>query len=53
METHAHRRKELVGDIEYTFALALNRGDNYLGRATIKFELKIMPKNDNELFINS
>lgn len=30
-ETQAHRRKELVSDIEYTFALALKHGDHYLG----------------------
>ena len=52
-ETQAHRRKELVGDIEYDFSLALNHGDYFLGRAQIKFELLAIPENDEELFINS
>ena len=30
-KTEAERRAELVSDIEYTFSLAIKKGDNYLG----------------------
>jgi hypothetical protein len=30
-ESQAARRRELVSDVEYTFSLALNHGDYYLG----------------------
>jgi len=30
-EIQAHRRRELISDVEYTFALALNHGNYYLG----------------------
>lgn len=46
------RREELVSDVEYKFALALNKGDYYLGQAKITFYLKSMPANDDELFLN-
>jgi hypothetical protein len=36
-ESQAKRRKELISDVEYTFALALNHGDYYLGQAEIRF----------------
>jgi len=49
----AIRRAELVSDIEYTFSLALKKGDNYLGQAEINFYLEKMPNNDEELFLNS
>lgn len=49
----ATRRAELVSDIEYTFSLALKKGNNYLGQAEINFYLEQMPANDDELFLNS
>ena len=52
-ETQAHRRREIVSDVEYTFALALNHGDNYLGQAEIKFYIEQLPTNDGDLFLNS
>ena len=52
-ETQARRRAELVSDIDYVFSLALKHGDYYLGQAEILFELKQMPENDEELFLNS
>lgn len=52
-EIEAHRRAELVSDIEYTFSLALKKGDNFLGQAEINFYLEQMPVNNEELFINS
>lgn len=30
-EKQAERRKELIKDVEYTFALGLNKGDHYVG----------------------
>ena len=36
-ETQAKRRAELISDVEYTFSLALNHGDYYLGQAEIAF----------------
>ena len=52
-ETEAHRRKELISDVEYQFALALKHGDHYLGQASITFYLEQHPVNDEELFIES
>lgn len=42
-----------MSDIEYTFSLALKKGDNYLGQAEINFYLEQMPANDDELYLNS
>ena len=42
-----------MSDIEYTFSLALKKGDYYFGQAEINFYLETMPENDEELFINS
>jgi hypothetical protein len=42
-----------VSDIEYTYSLALKKGDFYLGQAEISFYLERMPDNDDELFLNS
>lgn len=39
-ETQAHRRRELISDVEYVFALALNHGAHYLGQAQISFYLE-------------
>lgn len=52
-ETEAHRRRELISDVEYTFAVALNHGSHYLGQAEVKFYLEQLPQNDQELFLNS
>ena len=52
-ETQAHRRRELVSDVEYTFALALNHGSHYLGQAEIKFYVEQLPSTDDELFLDS
>lgn len=52
-ETQAQRRKELVSDIVYNFALGIKKGDYYVGQAEIKFYLNEVPKDDEELFINS
>lgn len=30
-ESQAKRRAELISDVEYTFSLALNHGEHYLG----------------------
>lgn len=49
----ATRREELVEDVEYFFQLALNKGDYYLGSATINFYLKEELPQLGELFINS
>jgi len=49
----AERRAELVSDIEYTFSLALKKGDNYLGQAEINFYLEKLPETNEELFLNS
>ena len=52
-QAEANRRAELVSDIEYTFSLALKKGDNFLGQAEINFYIEHMPENDTELFLNS
>ena len=52
-ESQAHRRRELISDVEYTFALALNHGNYYLGQAEIKFYVEQLPTNDEELFLDS
>ena len=49
----AKRRRELVSDIEYTFSLALKKGDFYCGQAEINFYLEQMPDNDHELFLDA
>ena len=46
-------RAALVSDIEYTFSLALKKGDFYLGQAEISFYLERLPESDDELFLNS
>lgn len=50
-KSEAERRRELVGEIEYDFQLALNKGSHYLGKAVVNFYLKEEPK-DGELFLN-
>ena len=52
-ETQAHKRRELISDVEYTYALALNHGEHYLGQADIKFYVEHLPANDEELFLDS
>lgn len=52
-EKDAKRRAELVSDIEYTFSLALKKGNNYFGQAEINFYLEQMPETDDELYLNS
>ena len=52
-EQEAKQRASLVSDIEYTFSLALKKGDFYLGQAEISFYLERMPETDDELFLNS
>ena len=47
------RREALIEEVEYTFQLALNRGDYYLGSARINFYLKDEAPKKGELFINS
>ena len=42
-----------MSDIDYTFSLALKKGNNYLGQAEINFYVEQMPNDDEELFINS
>ena len=39
-QVEANRRAELVSDIEYTFSLALKKGNNYLGQAEINFYIE-------------
>lgn len=39
--------------MEYTFALALNHGNYYLGQAEIKFYVEQLPTSDDELFLDS
>ncbi len=51
-ETQAHKRRELISDVEYTYALALNHGDHYLGQAEIRFYVEQLPSDDNELFLD-
>ena len=41
-----------MSDIEYTWSLALKKGDNYLGQAEINFYLEALPVNNEELFLN-
>ena len=43
----------MISDIEYTFSLALKKGDSYFGQAEINFYLERVPETDDELFINS
>jgi hypothetical protein len=52
-ESEAHRRREIISDVEYVFALALNHGEYYVGQADIRFYLEKLPENDTELFLNS
>ena len=52
-ESQAYKRRELVSDVEYTFALALNHGEHYVGQAEIKFYVEHLPANDDELFLDS
>ena len=52
-ETQAHKRRELISDVEYVYALALNHGEHYLGQADIKFYAEHLPANDEELFLDS
>lgn len=52
-EIEAKQRAALVSDIEYTFSLALKKGDFYFGQAEISFYLESMPESDDELFLNS
>jgi hypothetical protein len=52
-ETQAHKRRELISDVEYTFALALNHGEHYLGQADIRFYVEQLPATDDELFLDS
>jgi len=52
-ETQAHKRRELISDVEYVYALALNHGEHYLGQADIKFYVEHLPANDEELFLDS
>jgi hypothetical protein len=51
-EQESIQRAALVSDIEYTYSLALNRGDFYLGQAEISFYLERIPDTDTELFLN-
>ena len=51
-QIESEKRAELVSDIEYTFSLALKKGDNYLGQAEINFYLEKLPANDEDLFLN-
>jgi hypothetical protein len=51
-QEEAERRRELVSDIEYDFALALNKGDYFLGQGEINFYLHKMPVDEKELFLN-
>ena len=52
-EQEAKKRAELISDIEYTFSLALKKGENYFGQAEINFYLERLPSTDDELFVNS
>jgi hypothetical protein len=52
-ETEAHRRRELVSDVEYEFSLALKHGDYYLGQAKLRFYVEQIPSSDEELFVDS
>jgi hypothetical protein len=52
-ESQAHKRRELISDVEYTFALALNHGEHYLGQADIRFYVEQLPATDDELFLDS
>jgi hypothetical protein len=52
-ETQAHKRGELISDVDYTFALALNHGEHYLGQADIRFYVEQLPATDDELFLDS
>lgn len=47
-------RKSVIQEVEYDFALALQKGDYYLGNAVINFYLKrALTDSDPPLFINS
>ena len=52
-ESQAHKRRELISDVDYTFALALNHGEHYLGQADIRFYVEQLPATDDELFLDS
>ena len=50
----AEWRKSIIQEVEYDFALALQKGDYYLGNAVINFYLKRqLVDSDPPLFINS
>ena len=51
-ETQAKRRKELISEVNYTFALTLHKGEYFGGHATVQFYLEEVPANAEELFIN-
>jgi hypothetical protein len=51
-QAQAKKRAELVSDIEYTFSLALKKGDNYFGQAEINFYVEQLPETNEELFLN-
>jgi hypothetical protein len=52
-ESQSQRRKELISEIYYNYALGLKKGDYYIGQAEIKFYLNEVPQNDDELFLQS
>ena len=51
-QIESEKRASLVSDIEYTFSLALKKGDYYLGQAEINFYVEKLPENDADLFLN-
>ena len=48
----AETRADIVSEIEYTFCLALKKGEHYFGQAKIKFYVEKLPDTDEELFLN-
>ena len=51
-EAESQKRAQLVEDVEYSFQLALKKGDYYLGSAFINFYLADGELKDGELFLN-
>lgn len=44
----ASNRKKLIKDVDYSFTLALAKGQSYMGQATINFELTKVPEGKDE-----
>ena len=51
-EVEAERREQLVSEVEYSYQLALKKGDYFLGSASVNFYLADGELKDGELFLN-